>query len=89
MKYLFKYNNFFYNYNFFKLKIIIFYRIFLYAICITKEAKAFRLLMDYLIFSESLKNVLFYKNNQKILIILAYGLFRLCLEFFNHLIYCL
>lgn len=25
MKYLFKYNNFFYNYNFFKLKIIIFY----------------------------------------------------------------
>lgn len=25
MKYLFKYNKFFYNYNFFKLKIIIFY----------------------------------------------------------------
>lgn len=62
MKYLFKYNNFFYNYNFFKLKIIIFYmqneikniiQIIIYKIQLNLRVRLYKTIMKSLTFNEN------------------------------------
>ena len=64
MKYLFKYNNFFYNYNFFKLKIIIFYMqneikniiqiiILIYKIQLNLRVRLYKTIMKSLTFNEN------------------------------------